>query len=118
MNPNRADLVTSSSSFFASNGNAWMKLTPEAAIETCRRATDAALVVVRIEGGIWHNQGFEARLDCIWDGLDPPTTNAETSSNNLAAAAFVRQESVSHSAFILTCAPSSGYTHRTDPNAA
>jgi hypothetical protein len=33
-------------------------------------AAQHGLVVVRIEEGIWHSPGFEARLDCIWDGAD------------------------------------------------
>ncbi|MEL4181509.1 colicin immunity protein [Roseateles sp. PN1] len=117
MDSARANLVTLPSFFFVLNGSGWMKLAPEAAMHACRGATEAGLVVVRVEGGIWQNPGFEARVDCIWDGIDPPATSSETSINNGNAAAFIGQEALTHSAFVLTCAPLTGYRHRTSTNA-
>jgi len=58
--------------FFELGGSVVMKLSADAAIAVCERAAQHGLVVVRVEGGIWHSPGFEARLDCIWDGADPP----------------------------------------------
>ena len=60
------------------------------------------MVVARIEGGIWHFPGFEARLDCIWDGVDPPVDVGVAEQNNLAAAEFVHSESLEHDVFVVT----------------
>jgi Colicin-E5 Imm protein len=82
-----------------------MKLTPSAASSVCREAADHNLVIARIEGGIWHAPGFEARLDCIWDGLDPPMVREAAIENNNRAADFIRSESGRHNAFVLTTFP-------------
>ncbi|MDF2077559.1 hypothetical protein P2Q70_23480 [Pseudomonas mendocina] len=58
-----------------------MRLSPEAAIGVCERAASEGVVVSRIEGGIWLNPGFESRLDCIWDGADPPLAQAAAHTN-------------------------------------
>ncbi|WP_321924970.1 colicin immunity protein [Paraburkholderia guartelaensis] len=79
-----------------------MKLTTEAANDVCKKAAAHGLLVARIEGGIWHAPGFEARVDCIWDGEDPPTTSNAAIENNRRAAAFICEESGEHDTFILT----------------
>lgn len=79
-----------------------MKLSADAAIAVCERAVQHGLVGARIEGGIWHSPGFEARLDCIWDGVDPPVDVGAAEQNNLAAAEFIRSESQMHDAFDVT----------------
>ena len=88
-----------------------MKLTPKAAIEACEFAASQKVVVVRVEGGIWHAPGFEARVDCIWDGIDPPTTEPSAQINNRQAASFIREQERIHSAFVLTTAGFQGYEH-------
>lgn len=79
-----------------------MKLDVHAAIQVCEQAAEHGLVISRIEGGIWHFPGFEARLDCIWDGLDPPVSISAAMQNNLVAANFIRSESGKHDVFVLT----------------
>ena len=98
--------------YFRLNGHAIMKLTPEAAIDVCLEAAQRGLVVVRIEGGIWHSPGFEARLDCIWDGAEPPIDLESAIANNARAAEDIRRERADHSAFIICDAPLTGYRHQ------
>jgi len=95
-------LYDSSDDFFSLNGSIVMKLSADAAISVCERATQKGLVIVRIEGGIWHSPGFEARLDCIWDGVDPLVDVDAAEQNNLAAAEFIRAETQVHDVFIVT----------------
>lgn len=68
-------------------------------------------IVARIEGGIWHSPGFEARIDCIWDGAEPPISEADAHLNNLIAANFVHEEMAVHNVFIVTAPPISGWPH-------
>lgn len=95
----------SSDDFFILGGSVLMKLSTNAAVAVCERAVAYGLVIARVEGGIWHGPGFEARLDCIWDGVDPPVDRQIAEQNNNAAAAFIRLESRMHDVFVLT-APS------------
>jgi|SRR5688572_14471923 len=108
----RNRLYDSAADYFRLNGNAIMKLTPEAAIDVCLEAAQRGLVVVRIEGGIWHSPGFEARLDCIWDGAEPPIDLENAIANNARAAEDIRRERVIHGAFIICDAPLTGYRHK------
>lgn len=98
--------------FFSLKGSVWMRLTPAAAVDVCIRAAAEGLVVARIEGGVWHAPGFEARHDCIWDGADPPISESEAHLNNLTAADFIREEMECHDVFILTAPPISGWPHK------
>ena len=104
-------LFDSSADFHLENGSAWMRLSPQAAVEVCLTAAANGKVIARIEGGIWHSPGFEARHDCIWDGADPPLDESAAHQNNLAAADFIKDEMVAHSVFILTAPPISGWPH-------
>ena len=88
--------------FFQLGGHAIMKLTPQAAIEVCRLCTEKGIVVGRIEGGIWHHPGFEARLDSIWDGEDYTTDPDVIRENNLRAIENIEEEMQIHDAFIIT----------------
>jgi len=72
MKAQRNVLYDSAQWFFDSAGSGLMKLSADAAIRVCLTAASRGLVVARIEGGIWHHPGFEARGDCIWDGANPP----------------------------------------------
>lgn len=99
----------SSDDFFALNGSVVMKLSVHAAITVCEQAAKRGLVVARIEGGIWHYPGFEARLDCIWDGADPPVDVSSAEQNNLAAAEFIRSESNVHDVFVVTAPKMTGW---------
>ena len=105
---NRNVLYDSAERFFEDRGSGTMKLTAAAATSACAKAAENGLVVARVEGGIWHSPGFEARVDCIWDGADPPLSSEEAHRNNLLAAAFIESEKNRHSAFILTAPPVGG----------
>ena len=98
--------------FFELNGNAIMKLSRRAATDVCLVAASRGLIVVKIEGGIWRDGKFEARLDAIWDGEDPPRTQNEADKNNLRAATFIKSTDLAYNAFIVTSAPTGGYAHR------
>jgi len=104
MSVDRASLYDSPEPFFEAVGSAWLKLTPAAARAVCAQAAGRGLVVVRVEGGIWHSPGFEARIDCIWDGIDPPCTIDEVRKNNESAERVIEQEQSVHDAFIVTTA--------------
>lgn len=54
---------------------------------------------------IWRTPGFEARLDCTWDGVDSQVDLRIAEQNNNAAAAFICLESGVNDVFVLT-APS------------
>lgn len=97
--------------FFALQGSAVMRLSSAAVVDVCSRAAKAGLVVARIEGGIWLAPGFESRLDCIWDGADPPLSQEDAHLNNLEAAAFIDSQAGVHGAFILTTLPITGWRH-------
>jgi len=112
MKVDKAKVYDSSDDFFELNGSVVMKLTSAAAQDICIKALKHGVVVVRIEGGIWHNPGFEARLDCIWDGVDPPVSETEAETNNARALEMIREESEVHDTFIITTAPLTGYKHK------
>ena len=106
-------LFKSSEEFFELNGSVGMRLSAEAAQKVCEKALEHGLLVVRVEGGIWHNLGFEARLDCLWDGPVPPVPLAEAKSINQGASDFILEEKErGHDVFIITTMPIS---RRNDP---
>ena len=109
MNVNRAIIYEDPAAFFDLGGSVVMKLSPDAAAIVCLLSASKGLVVARIEGGLWDETGFEARLDCIWDGLDPPTTINQATLNNRDAAVFVLKMANEHQAFIVTTFPLAGY---------
>lgn len=82
-----------------------MKLGRPAAIDVCAAAVDHGLLVAKIEGGIARANTFEARLDAIWDGADPPLGAEQAQTNNLRAADFIRSCADDYNAFIITAAP-------------
>jgi hypothetical protein len=112
MRGDRNRLYTDENDFYELDGSVAMKLSPLAALNVCRSAANHGLVVARIEGGIWHYPGFEARYDCIWDGADPPLSTEAATVNNNAAAEFVERQSQMHGAFILTAPPITGWPHK------
>ena len=112
MKLDRTRLYDDEVDFYSLGGSVVMKLTPAAAFRVCNTASDHGLVVARVEGGVWHRPGFEARYDCIWDGADPPLSVEAAATNNCAAAAFVKRMSLAHSAFVLTTPPIAGWPHR------
>ncbi|XQM33959.1 Colicin immunity protein [Cupriavidus sp. H19C3] len=79
-----------------------MKLAAGAAEAICNAAEARGLLVTRVEGGIWHYPGFEARIDCIWDGADPPVSRDEAVVNNRAARDFISEEKSEHDTFVIT----------------
>ncbi len=111
MKGERGKLYESAEDFFELEGSVVMKLTPSAAISVCQQAAKRGLIVARIEGGIWHYPGFESRLDCIWDGADPPIDTTSAHENNLLAAEFIESEIEVHDVFILTAPPITGWPH-------
>lgn len=88
--------------FFILHGHARMILMPETAKEVCRLCTEKGIVVGRVEGGIWHYPGFEARLDSIWDGENYTTDVDIIKKNNLLAIENIDEEMAVHDAFIIT----------------
>ena len=114
MSAARDHLYDSPNDFFQLKGSVWMRLTPTAAAQVCAEAAKNGSVVARVEGGIWHDPGFEARGDCIWDGIDPPVDSSKAEANNVQAANFIRSEAKRHSAFILTAPPLTGWPHKVD----
>jgi len=105
MTVDRSKLYNGSSDFFELNGSAIMKLSRSAALGVCQEAASKNAIIVRIEGGFKQGKAFEARLDCIWDGIDPPYTPEAAIKNNLRGAAYIERSSVEHNAFIVTIAP-------------
>lgn len=107
----RGRLYTTADDFFDLRGHAVMKLTAEAAVAVCEQAARRGFVIVLVEGGISREREFEARLDCIWQGAEPPIDLQGADANNRLASAFISEQSAAHNAFILTEAPLSGYRH-------
>ena len=112
MKGDHGKLYLKSRYFYELEGSAAMMLSASAAVDVCRTAAGHKLVIARIEGGIWHNPGFEARYDCIWDGADPPLGIEEAKANNELAAAFIDRQSRTHGAFILTAPSVTGWPHK------
>ncbi|NTY38018.1 colicin immunity protein [Burkholderia diffusa] len=103
MNIDRQRRYETADDFFSLGGSIVMKLTVGAAIDVCEQAAQHGVVVSRIEGGIWHSSGFEARIDCIWDAkIDPPVDESVAEQNNRDAVEFIREESQVHDVFIVT----------------
>ena len=100
--------------FFTSGGKNTLKFTHSAAVRICLSAASLGYVVARVEGGIWHQPGFEARGDCIWDGAEPPIDVVAAQANNVDAADFIRKEAQVHNAFVLTAPPLSGWPYHRD----
>lgn len=111
MKGDRRRLYESADDFFELKGSVIMKLTSAAALEVSRVAAEYGLIVARVEGGIWRHPGFEARLDCIWNGADSPISLIEAAANNAEAAEFIEEKSNTHDVFILTAPPVTGWPH-------
>ena len=92
----------SADNFFALNGSVVMKMTVAAAISVCEQAISHGLVVSRIEGGILHNPGFEARLDCIWDEADSSVDKVSAEKSNRSAAVFLKSEIFQYDTFVIS----------------
>lgn len=90
--------------FFSKCGSAKMILSPAASLDVCANAVKNGLIVTVVEGGIWQNMKFEARLDCIWWGKIPPVEEDTAALNNENARRFIEKEMTNHSAFVITAA--------------
>ena len=112
MGIDRMKVYQTAKNFFDIGGGAVMKLTRAAAIDVCCGAAERGLLVAKIEGGIDRGGIFEARLDAIWDGADPPIDYDRARANNLSAAQFIGAQSDEYNAFIVTDAPLTGWRHR------
>lgn len=109
MEVDKGKLYLRAEDFFEPSGNVSMRLSPDAAIAVCQQAAARGIFVGRIEGGIKRDRQFEARVDCIWAGVEPPLSQAAAHENNLKAASFIKEKSDVHNAFILTTCPLDGY---------
>ena len=109
MDIDRTRRYSDSNDYFSLEGSIVMKLSTEAAISVCIVAAERGFVVSRIEGGIWHDPGFEARIDCIWDGAEPPIDSDLAHKNNLLAIEFIHSESPEHDTFIITAPSITGW---------
>jgi hypothetical protein len=67
-------------------------LSGPAAVNACLLAGFCDLYVGRIEGGIFHDPGFESRMDSIWTGIREPESREEAVRWNQEAAAFVSDQ--------------------------
>ena len=87
----RRKIYSDPSEFFAKQGRYWMKLTRPVAVAVVKQCQDHSLAVSMVEGGIWHNPGFEARLDAIWHSeFDHMPTESAIYGNNAKAAAYLK----------------------------
>jgi hypothetical protein len=93
--------------FFDLNGNNLMRLTPDAAIELCNHLKEKNIVVVCVEGGIWNDKKFQARLDAIWTGKKPPMNPVDLAINNDRAIASILEDREQCNAFIVSTLPNS-----------
>lgn len=100
MSFDRSALYEDSNDFYSLDGNNVMKLTPEAAIGVCCHCIEIDYIVSRIEGGIWHNPGFEMRLDCIWERNKKWNESPQLAKNE--AIKFIEEELSEHNAFIVS----------------
>lgn len=100
----RSKKYTSFEDFFMLNGSGIMKVSASAGIDICQECTKRSIYIWKIEGGIWHNSKFEARIDCIWDSLfsENNTKNPTIRDNNQLAEKFIKEEMDIHNAFIIT----------------
>ena len=70
-----------------------MKLTKGAAADAIGECTRRHIAVSIIEGGIWREPGFEARLDAIWHSdLAAKPERVAVAQNNGDALAYIRNE--------------------------
>lgn len=95
-------LYSSKNDFFRLSGNAIMRLTGTAAEDVCNSAAAEGMLILRVEGGFHDTTGFEARLDCIWNGKNHACNLLDACKNNSEAAKFVKCNSDNHNAFIIT----------------
>jgi hypothetical protein len=102
MNIDRLKLYDSEWEFFKPSGQAVMKLAPSTAVSVCLKAAAHRMAVVGVEGGILHSDGFEPRLDCIWDSKADLIDQAGVRKNNIEAAEFIERKRHVHNAFIIT----------------
>jgi hypothetical protein len=96
--------------FFELNGNNLMRLTPDAAIELCNALREKDVVVVCVEGGIWNDGKFQARLDTIWTGKKPPMNPVDLAINNEKAIASILEDREQCNAFIVSTLPNAELT--------
>ncbi|WPO98274.1 colicin immunity protein [Pseudomonas sp. HR96] len=99
----------SSDDFFNLSGSVTMKISADAAVAICERAAQRGLVIARIEGGIWRAPGFEARLDCIWDGVEPPCRSENGRSEQSCSGRIRGAEKAVHDVYVLTAPRMSGW---------
>jgi hypothetical protein len=97
--------------FFDLDGSVVMRLTRVAAIQVCSNAASRNILVARIEGGNWKDPYYVSRLDCIWDGADPPISVEDAEVNNAAARQFLELVAEEFDVFIITAPSILGWKH-------
>lgn len=84
------------------------EMTPRLGIQEAKRvclgAASTGMAIARFEGFIRHEDGFEARLDCIWEPK-PARTLEDVVANNADAAHQVEHDNDGCDHFILTMWP-------------
>ncbi len=100
---NKSKLYSSASEFFSLNGNATMRLTPTAAIDVCRIATKKGILVLGVDGGVYKEPIFEAKINCSWSAkFKSPFTSEQLNNNNALAIEDIEADRNCCNAFILT----------------
>jgi hypothetical protein len=98
-----SERIADAAARFAAGGNRTMYLTADAALRVCRTAAQRELLVYRVEGGIWHHPGFEARLDAIWDSqIGAPVSAESVQQSNERLAMLIEQDPAGCDAFVVS----------------
>jgi len=118
MDIDRSRLYENVHDYLETSGFTTMKLARTAALELCDWAAERGIVIVMVEGEIFREGTFEARLDAIWKGEDPPIEREDADRNNLSAAEFIRSMDNDYNAFVISSAPTTGYLHLKKDDAA
>ena len=93
MSLNLGNIFEDHREFIHRNDRNSLILTSKAAEEACRQASIFGLSIAKVEGGLWHNPGFESRIDAIWETRNYPASLDEVRKLNALAADFIRDQS-------------------------
>lgn len=97
------DLFDEGAAFFDMNGNATMVLTAKAAKEVCAEATNRGRFIGIVEGGYWHNPGFQPDMSRRWDSKTRLEQEGNFKRNNELAIENIDEDaSEGYTAFLIT----------------
>lgn len=103
MSLDKTKIYDSSADFFSLGGDSVMALTPKAAKEVCREATERKKFVWIIEGGHWMKPGFRPDSSTRWDARPELEKAAKIKENNdMAEKNISEDESLGYDAFMIT----------------